>query len=91
MKSSNTIKSRLFALLLASNKPTFTKKELKQYLDVIRGTVGGSCSYSLSFTSGNDWHRAGYLRVPSRNCPYYLESVSRGVYKVSRGVYKLVK
>lgn len=87
MNSSNTIKSRLFALLLLINKDTYTKKELKQYLDIIRNTVGSDCTYSCSFFSGNRWAKPGYLRTPSKKCPYYLEPVSRGVYKVVKEYY----
>ena len=79
-----TIKERLFAMLSELNDVIYTKAEIKCCLDIIRNDVGGTCHYSHSLYSGNRWTRPGYLRRPSKNCPYYLDSVRRGVYKVCK-------
>ena len=79
-----TIKERLFAMLSELNDVIYTKAEIKCCLDIIRNDVGGTCQYTHSLYSGNRWTRPGYLRRPSKNCPYYLDSVRRGVYKVCK-------
>lgn len=72
-----TIKQRLFDLLNTIDPDReWTKKELVKYLDIIRGAKPG-CRYTFSFNEGN-----GYLRVSSKYCPYFLERVRRGVYRV---------
>jgi len=79
-----TIKERLFAMLSELGDIIYTKAEIKCCLDIIRNDVGGSCQYTYSLYAGNRWTRPGYLRRPSKYCPYYLESVRRGVYKVCK-------
>lgn len=79
-----TIKQRLFDLLNTIDPDReWTKKELVKYLDIIRG-VNEYCQYQYSFEEGNGFHKPGYLRIPSKTCPYFLEKVRRGVYRVAK-------
>lgn len=79
-----TIKEQLFAMLSELGDIIYTKAEIKQCLDIILDDVGGTCQYTHSLNAGNGRPRPGFLRRPSKNCPYYLESVRRGVYKVCK-------
>lgn len=78
-----TIKQKLFDILniVGSEDKEWKKKDLVKILDNIRG-VYPYCQYQYSFDDGTKRHKPGYLRSPSKSCPYYLERVRRGVYRV---------